>query len=306
MVRPGSDAAILRLKASDKGLGISVDCNSRYCALDPERGAAIAVAESARNLAVSGARPVALSDCLNFGNPEKPEVMWQFVQAIDGMRAACQALEVAVVSGNVSFYNETDGQAIPPTPTVAMVGILDTVTQHVTQWFQHPGDLIVLLGETHEELGASEYLATVHGQECGRPPRLDLEREKRLQQVCLRAAQAGLFSSAHDVAEGGLAVALAEACISHPRQALGARVTLTGDLRPDALLFGESQSRAVVSVRPPDWERLKALLRTSALPFSVLGEVGGTDLEIVGYMKIATAALRQQWQTALAQQLTHE
>lgn len=306
VVQPGSDAAIIRLKESDKGLGISVDCNSRYCALDPERGAAIAVAESARNLAVSGARPVALSDCLNFGNPEKPEVMWQFVQAIDGMRAACEALEVAVVSGNVSFYNETDGQAIPPTPTVAMVGIMDTVTQHVTQWFKHPGDRIVLLGETHEELGASEYLATIHHQECGRPPRLDLEREKLLQRVCLQAAQAGLFSSAHDVAEGGLAVALAEACISHPQQTLGARVTLTGDLRPDALLFGESQSRAVVSVRPPDWERLEALLRTSALPFSVLGEVGGTDLEIVGYMKIATAALRQQWQTALAQQLTHE
>ena len=306
VVQPGSDAAIIRLKASDKGLGISVDCNSRYCALDPERGAAIAVAESARNLAVSGARPVALSDCLNFGNPEKPEVMWQFVQAIDGMRAACEALEVAVVSGNVSFYNETDGQAIPPTPTVAMVGIMDTVTQHVTQWFKHPGDLIVLLGETHEELGASEYLATIHHQECGRPPRLDLEREKLLQRVCVQAAQAGLFSSAHDVAEGGLAVALAEACISHPRQTLGARVTLAGDLRPDALLFGESQSRAVVSVRPPDWERLEALLHTSALPFSVLGEVGGTDLEIVGYMKIATAALRQQWQTALAQQLTNE
>ena len=306
VVQPGSDAAIIRLKESDKGLGISVDCNSRYCALDPERGAAIAVAESARNLAVSGARPVALSDCLNFGNPEKPEVMWQFVQAIDGMRAACEALEVAVVSGNVSFYNETDGQAIPPTPTIAMVGIMDTVTQHVTQWFKHPGDRIVLLGETHEELGASEYLATIHHQECGRPPRLDLEREKLLQRVCLQAVQAGLFSSAHDVAEGGLAVALAEACISHPQQTLGARVTLTGDLRPDALLFGESQSRAVVSVRPPDWERLEALLRTSALPFSVLGEVGGTDLEIVGYMKIATAALRQQWQTALAQQLTHE
>jgi len=305
VVRPGSDAAIIRLKESDKGLGISVDCNSRYCALDPYRGAAIAVAESARNLAVSGARPVALSDCLNFGNPEKPEVMWQFVQAIDGMRAACEALEVAVVSGNVSFYNETDGQAIPPTPTVAMVGIMDAVTHHVTQWFKHPGDLIVLLGETHEELGASEYLAAIHHQECGRPPRLDLEREKRLQQVCLRAAQAGLFSSAHDVAEGGVAVALAEACISHPQQPLGARVALTGDLRPDALLFGESQSRAVVSVRPANWERLKALLRTSAFPFSVLGEVRGTDLEIVGYMKIATAALRQQWRTALAQQLTH-
>ncbi len=304
VVQPGSDAAIIRLKESDKGLGISVDCNSRYCALDPYRGAAIAVAESARNLAVSGARPVALSDCLNFGNPEKPEVVWQFVQAIDGLRAACEALEVAVVSGNVSFYNETDGQAIPPTPTVAMVGIVDTVTHHVTQWFKHPGDIIVLLGETHEELGASEYLATIHKQECGRPPQLDLERERLLQQVCVQAAQAGLFSSAHDVAEGGLAVALAEACISHPQQILGARVTLTGDLRPDAVLFGESQSRAIISVRPTEWDRLQALLHTSGLPFTVLGEVGGTDLDIAGYMKIATASLRQQWQTALTQKLT--
>ena len=303
---PGSDAAILRLKGSDKGLGISVDCNSRYCALDPYRGAAIAVAESARNLAVSGVRPVALSDCLNFGNPEKPEVMWQFIQAIDGLRAACVALEIAVVSGNVSFYNETDGQAIPPTPTVAMVGILDNVTQHVTQWFKHSGDLIVLLGETHEELGASEYLAAIHQQECGRPPRLDLERERLLQQVCVQAAQAGLLASAHDVAEGGLAVALAEACISHPQQTLGARVRLTGDLRPDALLFGESQSRAIVSVQAADWDRLEALLRASHLPFSVLGEVAGTQLEISGYMKIATTALRQRWQTALAQKLTTE
>ena len=303
---PGSDAAILRLKGSDKGLGISVDCNSRYCALDPYRGAAIAVAESARNLAVGGVRPVALSDCLNFGNPEKPEVMWQFIQAIDGMRAACEALEIAVVSGNVSFYNETDGQAIPPTPTVAMVGIVDNVTQHVTQWFKHAGDLIVLLGETHEELGASEYLAAIHQQECGRPPRLDLERERLLQQVCVQAAQEGLLASAHDVAEGGLAVALAEACISHPQQTPGARVRLTGDIRPDALLFGESQSRAIVSVQAADWDRLEALLRASHLPFSVLGEVAGTQLEISGYMKIATTALRQRWQTALAQKLTTE
>ena len=306
VAQPGSDAAIIRLKESDKGLGISVDCNSRYCALDPYRGAAIAVAESARNLAVSGARPVALSDCLNFGNPEKPEVMWQFTQAIDGMRAACEALEVAVVSGNVSFYNETDGQAIPPTPTVAMVGILDNVTRHVTQWFKHSGDIIVLLGETREEIGASEYLATVHKQECGRPPQLDLERERLLQQVCVQAAQEGLFASAHDVAEGGLAVALAEACISNPAQTLGARVRLTGAMRPDALLFGESQSRAVVSVQPADWDRLEALLQASHLPFSVLGEVEGTHLEISDYMKIATASLRHQWQTALAQKLTNE
>ena len=304
VVQPGSDAAIIRLKGSDKGIGISVDCNSRYCALDPYRGAAIAVVESARNLAVSGAKPIALSDCLNFGNPEKPEVMWQFTQAIDGIRDACEALDLAVVSGNVSFYNETDGCAIPPTPTIAMVGILEDVTQHVTQWFKHPSDIIVLLGETHEELGASEYLAVIHEQERGVPPMLDLEREKQLQQICLQACRERLFSSAHDVAEGGLAVALAESCITNPHYPLGARVSLQGDLRPDALLFGESQSRVVVSVQPDRWPRLQELLQPNRLPYTVLGEVGGTALEILGHLKISATYLRNQWRAALGRQLT--
>src|SRR5262245_3236087 len=167
VVQPGSDAAIIRLKGTSKGIGLTVDCNSRYCLLDPYCGAQRAVAEGARNLAVSGARPVALSDCLNFGNPEKPEVMWQFQRAIAGVRDACLALGLAVVSGNVSFYNETEGTAIPPTPTVATVGILADVTRHVTQWFKREGDVIVLLGKTREELGASEYLALIHGRVAG-------------------------------------------------------------------------------------------------------------------------------------------
>ena len=257
VVQPGSDAAILRLKGTPKGIGLSVDCNSRYCLLDPYHGAQIAVAEGARNLAVSGARPVALSDCLNFGNPEKPEVMWQFQRAIAGMRDACLALGLAVVSGNVSFYNETEGKAIPPTPTVATVGILADVTQHVTQWFKHAGDLIVLLGETREELGASEYLALIHGRVAGAPPVLDLEREKRLQGLCLTAARERSFSSAHDVAEGGLAVALAEACISRPQGAIGARVTVRvactakGRIRlaPDSHLETEDTEARFPSIR---------------------------------------------------------
>lgn len=311
VVRPGSDAAVIRLKGSPKGIGISVDCNSRYCLLDPYAGAAIAVAESARNVAVSGARPVALSDCLNFGSPEKPEVMWQFRQVIDGMRDACTALGVAVVSGNVSFYNETDGQAIPPTPTVAVVGILDDVTRHVTQWFKRPGDIIVLLGAPDAELGASEYLAVIHRRECGRPARLDLEREKLLQYVCVRAAQDGLLASAHDVAEGGLAVALAEACITHPERALGARLRPdaletdgNGGQRADTVLFGESQSRALVSVRPDNWPRLAAFLRASRLPFSVLGEVGGETLDIPERLLVPVQTLRARWRAALARLLT--
>jgi phosphoribosylformylglycinamidine synthase len=303
VVQPGSDAAIVRLKGTLKGIGLSVDCNSRYCALDPYRGAQIAVAESARNLAVSGARPVALSDCLNFGNPEKPEVMWQFQQAIAGMRDACLALGLAVVSGNVSFYNETEGKAIPPTPTVATVGILADVTQHVTQWFKHAGDLIVLLGETREELGASEYLARLHGRVAGAPPALDLTREKRLQDLCLMAARERLFSSAHDVAEGGLAVALAEAFISRPHEAPGARVTIANELRPDITLFGESQSRVLVSLAHDALPRLQEIAHAAALPLQVLGEVGGADLDIAGYLRLPVYRLQQEWRTALARRL---
>ncbi len=304
VVQPGSDAAVIRLKGTTKGIAISVDCNSRYCLLDPYRGGQIAVAEGARNLAVSGARPVALSDCLNFGNPEKPEVMWQFQQAIAGMREACLALGIAVVSGNVSFYNETEGKAIPPTPTIATVGILQDVTQHMTQWFKQSGDLIILLGETQNELGASEYLATIHGMTAGMPPRLDLDREKRLQQLCLQAAQARLFSSAHDVAEGGVAVALAEACITRPDGPLGARVTLPGNLRPDVTLFGESQSRVIVSLSPDKLLRLQQLADAQQVSYTTLGEVGGTDLVITNYLQLPTSTLQQGWRTALARQLS--
>jgi phosphoribosylformylglycinamidine synthase subunit PurL len=303
VVQPGSDAAIVRLKGTAKGIGISVDCNSRYCLLDPYRGGQIAVAEGARNLAVSGARPVALSDCLNFGNPEKPEVMWQFQQAIAGMRDACLALGIAVVSGNVSFYNETDGRAIPPTPTVASVGILQDVTQHMTQWFKNAGDRVVLLGETLNELGASEYLATIHGRTVGMPPQLNLDREKRLQQLCLLAAQEQLFSSAHDVAEGGLAVALAEACITRPEGVLGAQVTLPGSFRPDVTLFGESQSRVIVSLSPDKLSRLDQLAKAQQVPYIIIGEVGGTDLNIDNYLQLPVDTLRSEWRTALARQL---
>jgi phosphoribosylformylglycinamidine synthase len=303
VVQPGSDAAVIRLKGTPKGIGLTVDCNSRYCLLDPYCGAQIAVAEGARNLAVSGARPVALSDCLNFGNPEKPEVMWQFQRAIAGMRAACLTLGLAVVSGNVSFYNETEGKAIPPTPTVATVGILADVTQRVTQWFKNEGDFVVLLGETREELGASEYLSLLHGRAAGTPPALDLDREKRLQELCLTAARERLFSSAHDVAEGGLAVALAEACITQPEGVIGARITVTGDLRADALLFGESQSRVLVSLPQVALPRLQELTRSANLPLTVLGEVGGTDLDIAGYLRFPVEMLQREWRTALAQQL---
>jgi phosphoribosylformylglycinamidine synthase len=229
--------------------------------------------------------------------------MWQFQQAVAGMRDACLALGLAVVSGNVSFYNETEGKAIPPTPTVATVGILADVTQRVTQWFKHEGDLIVLLGETQEELGASEYLAVIHGRIAGAPPVLDLNREKRLHDLCLTAASESLFSSAHDVAEGGLAVALAEACITRPDGAFGARVTLPGNTRPDVWLFGESQSRVLVSLPQTALSRLQDLARTADIPLALLGTVGGTDLDISNYLRLPADLLRREWRTALAQRL---
>jgi phosphoribosylformylglycinamidine synthase II len=280
VVLPGSDAAVVRVKDTRKGLAMSADCNGRYCYLDPYVGGMIAVAESARNVACSGARPMALTDCLNFGNPERPEIMWQFVQAVEGMSTACRSLNTPVISGNVSFYNETKGEAIWPNPKIGMVGLLEDVHQHTTQWFKKQGDVIFLVGETLEEIGGTEYLELIHGQVRGCPPALDLEKEKKVQEAVLAAIEKGLLQSAHDCSEGGLAIALAECCITSPATALGAQVTLEETLRADALLFGESQSRIVVSLEEKDLESFKVIVNTIGAPISFLGIVGGDRLQI--------------------------
>jgi phosphoribosylformylglycinamidine synthase len=296
---PGSDAAVVRLKGTDRAVALSVDCNSRYCLLDPYVGAMIAVAEGARNITVSGGRAVAISDCLNFGNPEKPEVMWQFQRAVEGIRDACLALGEAVVSGNVSFYNETEGRAIPPTPTIATVGLLDDVSHHLTQWFKEEGEVVVLLGETREELGGSAYLAVIHGQVQGAPPQIDLGVERRLQELCLAACCEGLLHSAHDVSEGGLAVALAESCLSRPAGAIGVTVKLGMDIRTDALLFAESQSRVMVSLSSRSLPRLQALAQAKGVPLTILGEVGGQELVIGDLVRLPVSQLWEKWQSAL-------
>ncbi len=208
VVAPGADAAVIRIKGTKKGLALTVDGNSRYCYLDPYVGGVLAVVEAARNLACVGARPIGLTDCLNFGSPENPEVMWQFAQVIQGMRAACLALNVPVVSGNVSFYNETDGVPIYPTPTIGMVGIMEKVERLVTPWFKSSGDVVVMLGRTREELGGSEYLQWLHGLTRGTPPWIDLKMEQAVQRCCLEAIDQGMLRSAHDISDGGLAVAL--------------------------------------------------------------------------------------------------
>jgi phosphoribosylformylglycinamidine synthase len=302
VIGPGSDAAVLRVKGSRKGLALSVDCNSRYCLLDPYVGAVIAVCEAARNLVVSGARPLALSDCLNFGSPEKPEVMWQFQQAVAGIRDACVALGTPVVSGNVSFYNDTQGRSIPPTPTIAMVGLLDDVSRCLAQGFRRAGDVVALIGRTREELGGSEYLAHVHGLVRGAPPWIDLGFEKRLQALVLETAAEGMLHSAHDVAEGGLAVALAECCLASPER-LGARIELEQSMRADVLLFGESQSRILVTLDRQNWPRLRDRAQREEIPVEAIGEVGGTRVEIGDWIDRSVAELAAVWEGALERAL---
>jgi phosphoribosylformylglycinamidine synthase II len=276
MVRPGSDAAVVRIKGTNKALAMTVDCNSRYCLLHPYEGARLAVAEAARNLVCSGAEPIGLTDCLNFGNPERPEIMWQFVLAIEGLKDACEYFAIPIVSGNVSFYNETNGLSIYPTPMLGMVGLIDSADKTMTQWFKQDGDEILLLGKAREDLGGSEYLKVLHHREQGSPPLLNLETEKALHDFILKVIREGVVQSAHDCSDGGLSVALAECCISAPDSRRGAVVQLSlDDLRRDALLFGESQSRVVLSVKPEMTSQLLNRAWDSGIPAMKIGVVGG-------------------------------
>jgi len=279
MVRPGSDAAVVRIKGTKKAVAMTVDCNSRYCLLNPYEGARLAVAEAARNLVCSGAVPIGLTDCLNFGNPERPDIMWQFAMAIEGMKDACEHFQIPIVSGNVSFYNETNGLSIYPTPMLGMVGLIDDAERSMTQWFKQEGDDIILLGSSREDLGGSEYLKVVHAREQGSPPYLSLDTEKALHDCVLSLIREGLPQSAHDCSEGGLAVALAESCISGPERTMGAVVRLNrGRLRKDAVLFGESQSRVVISAKQIHREAVLDQARRLGIPVEVIGTVTGERL----------------------------
>lgn len=280
VIVPGqADAAVLRVKGTNKGVAATTDCNPRYCQLMPKRGAMIAVAEAARNLSCVGATPLAITDNLNFGNPTRADVYFELEQAIEGLSEACLALNTPVTGGNVSLYNQyTSGGklvAIHPTPTVGMVGVLPDVSRHATQNLKRGGDIIILLGENSSELGASEYLYTEHGLELGYPPELNLNREKAVQQAAQRLIQQGLCDTAHDCSEGGLAVALAEMAISGKK---GLKVKLKETIRPDALLFGEAQSRILLSIEKAKLELVKETL--GDLPFQVLGEVSGERFEL--------------------------
>jgi phosphoribosylformylglycinamidine synthase subunit PurL len=299
-VRPGSDAAVVTVPGTRKALSMSTDCNGRYVYLDPEVGGMIAVAEAARNNVCSGAEPLAITDNLNFGSPEKPEIFWQLEKAVDGMAEACRQLSTPVIGGNVSLYNENAKGAIYPTPVVGMVGLVHDVDHITTQAFKREGDVVFLLGETRAELGGSEFQYVVHGVTEGRPPVIDLAVEKKLQDGLLAAIQAGLVASAHDLAEGGLAVALAESCISGR---LGADVNFASELRSDIALFSESQSRVLVSASADQAEELAAFLSGRGIPVQKLGVVGGSDLRVSvngsPVVEASVAQLEKVWKDAI-------
>jgi len=293
---PGhADAAVLRIRGTKKALAVKTDCNGRYVFLDPRVGGRIAVAEAARNVACTGATPRAITNCLNFGNPKKPEVFFQFREAVYGMGDACRALETPVTGGNVSLYNENPQGAVYPTPTIGMVGVLEDASHATGLRFTTAGDSIVLLGENTDEIGGSEYLSWVHGVVAGAPPRCDLEGEKQLIDALLEAIRAGHVRSAHDCSEGGLAVALAESCIADRTKPMGAEVNLDSwqALIPRALFFGEAQGRVVVSTT--NAEAVLAIAKAHRVPARIIGRVteAATGLTITsGKTRLAISAER--------------
>ncbi|PYJ18587.1 MAG: phosphoribosylformylglycinamidine synthase subunit PurL [Verrucomicrobia bacterium] len=295
VVKPGSDAAVFFVRYANKILAATTDCNSTYCALDPREGGRIAVAEAARNLTCSGAKPLAVTDCLNFGNPYKSENFWQFREAVEGIAEACRAVGTPVTGGNVSLYNENPAGVVDPTPTIAMVGLIDDEKHITTQWFKNHGDVIILVGtvvprgrddacaginDPGYNLGGSSYLKVCHGLKVGRPPHIDLAYEIKVQNAVRGLIREGLIKSAHDCSEGGLAVALAESCFN-PEKLFGAKVDLkAGDTPAATTLFNESQSRIIISVAPENLDKTESILRERAVPFQQLGKVEGDQLRI--------------------------
>jgi phosphoribosylformylglycinamidine synthase len=310
---PGADAAVVRIKETRCAIAMCLDGSGKFTAISPREGAKLAVAEAARNVVCVGARPIAVTNCLNFASPERPEVMWSFSEVIDGLAEACIAFDTPVVSGNVSFYNETDGKGILPTPTIGMVGLVEDTRKLITQGFKNEGDIIAVLGITREDLAASEYAQTVLGHTTGQLiangalPQLDLDQEKLVQETLLQLADKCLLNSAHDCSDGGLAVAMAECCFSSlGRKAIGAEIDLKSNgFSTEALLFGESPSRIVISFKPENLENVK--ITAGDCPFEVIGHVGSDKLNIsvTDDAKVAAsiADLETAWRNSLQSRL---
>src|SRR4030095_5298832 len=300
-VLPGADAAVVRIKETRRALAMTLDGNGRYCAANPREGAKLIVAEAARNVVCVGARPIAITNCLNFASPERPEVMWSFSEVVDGMAEACEAFATPVVSGNVSFYNETEGRGILPTPVIGLVGLVEDVRRIVQPGFKTVGDLIALLGKNADELLMSEYSVSVQGTnpehliETGLVPKLDIELARAFQAACLQMAEAGHLRSAHDCADGGLGVTLAEACFSSlGRDAVGATINLDNELPSTSLLFSETPSRIVISFDPADESAVRQIAERNNSPFTIIGRVGGKRLTVnVGTKNVVDASVAQ-------------
>jgi phosphoribosylformylglycinamidine synthase len=287
---PGHDASVLRVPGTNTALAVSTGCNERYCYLDPYVGGMIALAECARNVACVGAKPLASTDCLNFGSPQNPEIMWQISKCIDGVSDACKALDAPVVGGNVSLYNQTDDQAIYPTPMIGVVGILDDLSCAVPSFFKNGGDAVFLLGETFDEIGGSEYLKTIHGRDAGVPPALDLVKEKNLIEALQALSKKKLVSSAHDCSEGGLLITLAESSLG----GFGCDADIKTALRDDVALFSESQSRAVISASESNVKAVMELLATHNVPCARIGAVtgGAFVVRVNGAVAVETTAVK--------------
>jgi len=300
VIPPGGDAAMLRIKGTRLGLAMTTDCNARYCHLDPNLGAQHAVAEAARNIVATGSRPLAVTDCLNLANPDRPEVYWELEETIDGLAHACRALEVPIVSGNVSLYNDSGGASpIHPTPVVGMVGLIEDYGRRLSAGLKNEGDFVLLVGSSHNDLGGSEYLKVEHGTVAGRPPALDFAREGAVNRLILAAAKAGLLRSAHDCAEGGMLVALAECCLLG---GLGVRCPALRPeppLRLDGAFFGETPGRFIVSAASRAMPELQTLARRNHIEISLLGMAGGQNIEFEGQFRLSLSDTHQAWASGL-------
>jgi phosphoribosylformylglycinamidine synthase subunit PurL len=300
---PGSDAALVRVPGSRRALALSVDGNGRYTALDPAAGAALAVAEAARNVACTGARPLAVTNCLNFASPERPEVMGAFVAAVNGMAEACRALGTPITGGNVSFYNESNGQGIQPTPVIGVLGVLDDAARAVPSGFPRAGLEVWLLGASRAEFGGSAWQRIATGELAGRPPRLDLAAEAALHGLLVEVAAAGLVAGAHDLSDGGLALALVEAALA---SGIGASVALPGELAPLAALLGESPSRALLALDPGVAGEVRELAARAGVPAARLGMTGGDRLVVEGVLDLGLDVLRERYEGAIHRALGEE